>query len=96
MRTILARQSTRIPLQSDSLQDVGGAPRSEKKNPVSDPEDIVAAAIRSAFVSYPKKDDPDWRSPNWIKPEECAHLTKMIMQHLKASGFEIARKASKG
>jgi hypothetical protein len=61
-----------------------------------DPADIIAAAIRSAFVSYPKEDDPDWRSPNWIKPEECALLTKTIMQHLKAGGFEIVRKASKG
>ena len=60
---------------------------------MSDPADIVAAAIRSAFVSYPKEDDPDWRSPNWIKPEECAHLIKMIMQHLKASGNSIPRQA---
>jgi hypothetical protein len=63
---------------------------------VSDPEDIVAAALRAAFVSYPKEDDPDCRSPNWIKPEECAHLTDTIMQHLKTSGFVIVRKASKG
>jgi len=35
------------------------------------------AAIRSAFVSYPKEGDPDWRSPNWIMPEECAHLTRV-------------------
>jgi hypothetical protein len=26
-----------------------------------DPKDVVEAAIRSAFVSYPKEDDPDWR-----------------------------------
>lgn len=29
-----------------------------------DPNDVVEAAIRSAFVSYPKEDDPDWRSPH--------------------------------
>jgi hypothetical protein len=73
-----------------------GANLSRKENPVSDTADIIAAAIRSAFVSYPKEDDADWRSPNWIKPEECAHLTMTIMQHLKANGFEIVRKASKG
>jgi hypothetical protein len=56
---------------------------SPPENPVSDTADIIAAAIRSAFVSYPKEDGTDWRSPNWIKPEECAHLTKTMMQHLK-------------
>ena len=63
---------------------------------MSDPADIIAAAIRSAFDSYPKEDDPDWRSPNWIKPAECAHLTMTIMQHLNSSGFEIVRQSTKG
>jgi len=36
------------------------------------PLDVIEAAIRSAFTSYPKEDGPDWRSPHWIKPEECA------------------------
>jgi hypothetical protein len=27
-----------------------------------DPKDVVEAAIRSAFVSYPKEDDPDWKA----------------------------------
>ena len=27
------------------------------------PKDVIEAAIRSAFTSYPKEDDPDWRSP---------------------------------
>jgi len=37
-------------------------------------------AIRSAFESYPKEGDADWRSPSWIMPEECAHLTKAIIR----------------
>ena len=45
-----------------------------------DPADVIKAAIRSAFVSYPKEDDPDWRSPSWIMPKECAQLTNVIMR----------------
>jgi hypothetical protein len=50
------------------------------------------AAIRSAFESYPKEGDPEWRSPNWIMPEECAHLTRVIMRELDARGFQIVKK----
>ena len=53
--------------------------------------DTIETAIRLAFVSYPRDDDPDWRSPHWIKPEECAHLAKAILTELKARGFEIVR-----
>jgi hypothetical protein len=60
---------------------------------MSDPEAVIQAAIRSAFVNYPKEDDPDWRSP-WIKPEECAHLTSAVMRELEANGFQIVKKAS--
>ena len=59
---------------------------------MSDPADVIKAAIRSAFVSYPREDDPDWRSPSWIKPQECDHLTSMIMSGLEASGFQIVKK----
>ena len=55
-------------------------------------EEVIKAAIRSAFVNYPREDDPDWRGPSWIKPEECAHLTKLIMQELEANGFQIVKK----
>ena len=27
-----------------------------------DPKDVIEFAIRSAFHSYPKEDDPEWRS----------------------------------
>jgi hypothetical protein len=60
-----------------------------------DPKDVVEAAIRSAFVSYPKEDDPDWRSPHWIKPEECAHLAKVVVLELAAKGFQIVKKATR-
>ena len=50
------------------------------------------AAIRSAFSSYPKEGDPDWRSPSWIMPEECAHLTRVEIRELSANGFQIVRK----
>jgi hypothetical protein len=49
-------------------------------------------AIRSAFDSYPREGDPDWRSPSWIMPEECAHLTKAIIRELEARGFQIVKK----
>jgi hypothetical protein len=59
---------------------------------MSDPTDAIAAAIRSAFDSFPKEDDPDWRGPSWITPNECAHLTRAIMQELEARGFQIVKK----
>jgi hypothetical protein len=57
-----------------------------------DPKDVVEPAIRSAFVNYPREDDPDWRSPSWIMPEECAHLTRVIIRELEAKGFQIVKK----
>jgi hypothetical protein len=61
---------------------------------MSDPSDVIMAAIRSAFESYPKEGDPDWRSPNWIMPEECAHLTRVVIRELEAKGFQIQKKQS--
>ena len=54
--------------------------------------DAIEAAIRQAFVSYPREDDPDWKSPHWIKPEECSHLAQCILTELQAKGFEIVKK----
>jgi len=54
----------------------------------------IMAAIYSAFESYPKEGDPDWRSPSWILPEECAHLTQAIMRGLEAAGFQVVKKQS--
>jgi hypothetical protein len=62
--------------------------------PMSDPTNVIMQAIRSAFEGYPKEGDPDWRSPSWIMPEECAHLTKVIIRELEARGFQIVKKPS--
>ena len=56
------------------------------------PIDVIEAAIRSAFTSYPKEDDPDWRSPQWIKSDECTHLAQGILLELHAKGFEIVKR----
>jgi hypothetical protein len=61
---------------------------------MSEPRDVIAAAIRSAFETFPGDGDPDWRSPSWIMPDECAHLTNAIMRALQAGGFEIVAKDS--
>jgi hypothetical protein len=53
--------------------------------------DVIEAAIRSAFVSYPKEDDPDWRSPSWIMPKECAQLTDAILRGLESNGYQIVK-----
>jgi len=63
---------------------------------MSDPDDAITAAIYSAFDSYPKEGDPDWRSPNWIMPAECTHLMKAIMRELDARGFQIVKKPPAG
>jgi hypothetical protein len=54
---------------------------------------VIMAAIHTAFETYPKEGDPDWRSPSWIMPEECAHLTRTIMQALEAAGFQIVEQS---
>lgn len=59
-----------------------------------DAKDVIEFAIRSAFVSYPKDDDPDWRSPHWITPKECAHLAMTVILELQVKGFEIVKKAT--
>ena len=59
-----------------------------------DARDVIEFAIRSAFVGYPREDDPDWRSPHWIKPDECTHLARLVMLELQAKGFEIVKKAT--
>ena len=61
---------------------------------MSNPTDVIMRAIRSAFESHPCEGDPDWRSPSWIMPEECTHLTKTIIRELEASGFQIVKKSS--
>ena len=61
---------------------------------MSDPADTIKAAIQSAFQSYPREDDPDWRSPSWILPAECAHLTERILHELEARGFQIVKRQS--
>ena len=61
---------------------------------MTDPTDVIMQAIRSAFDSYPREGDPDWRSPSWIMPEECRHLSKTILLALDAAGFQIVKKPS--
>jgi hypothetical protein len=53
----------------------------------------IEAGIRSAFTAYSRDDDADWRSANWINPEECSHLAERILEELAARGFEIVKKA---
>ena len=62
--------------------------------PMTDPTDVIMQAIRSAFDSHPREGDPDWRSPSWIMPEECRHLTKTILLALDAADFQIVKKPS--
>jgi hypothetical protein len=48
-----------------------------------DPKDVIEAAIRSAFVSYPKDDDRDGRMC-WIAPRECSQLAIGVILGLQA------------
>jgi hypothetical protein len=66
--------------------------RSQQGERMSDPRDVIYAAIHSAFVKYPKEDDPA-SNDHWIEPEESAHLTKVVMLELEANGFEIVKKS---
>jgi hypothetical protein len=58
-----------------------------------EPKDMIEAAIRSAFVSYPKDDDPDGRM-YWIAPKECSQLAIAVILGLQAKGFIIVRQAT--
>src|SRR4051812_21650990 len=58
---------------------------------MADPRDVVYAAIHSAFVKYPREDDPASQD-QWIGPEEAAHLTKVVLAELDANGLQIVRK----
>jgi hypothetical protein len=58
-----------------------------------DPADMISAAIHSAFVKYPRDDDPEWRHQG-ISEEDSAYLAKVILLELKANGFEIIRRGT--
>jgi hypothetical protein len=62
-----------------------------REAPMLDPSDVIKTAIHSAFIKHPMEDDPDF-SPSWIKPEECAHLAKVILLELDANGLQIVKK----
>lgn len=57
-----------------------------------DARDVIYGAIHSAFVKYPKEDDPDSHD-HWIEPREATHLTLAVMRELEANGFEIVKKS---
>src|SRR5689334_23101876 len=63
--------------------------------PMTDPRDVIYAAIHSAFVKYPREDDPASHD-HWIQPEESAHLTKVVLAELDANGFQIVKKPTQG
>lgn len=57
------------------------------------PRDVIYGAIHSAFVKYPREDDPGSHG-HWIEPEEAAHLTRVVLAELEANGFQIVKKSS--
>lgn len=61
---------------------------------LDDPKDVIEFAIRSAFFSYSREDDSDWRSPHWITPKECAYLAMAVIFELQENGFEIVKKTT--
>lgn len=62
---------------------------------MTDPKDIITAAIHSAFVKYLREDDPASHD-HWIEPEHSAHLAKVVMMELEAAGYRIVKKGSAG
>jgi hypothetical protein len=92
----IARFAKLYPMNARPVQNSTDAssspPAHGEASMADDPKDVVEAASRSALVNYAREDDPDWRSPSWIMPEECAHLTKAILRELEAQGFQIVKK----
>jgi hypothetical protein len=64
-----------------------------ERQPISDPREVIYAAFYSAFVRYPKEDDPV-PSTHWIRLVKSAHLTKVVMLELEANGYHIVKKGS--
>jgi hypothetical protein len=60
---------------------------------MAEARDVIYAAIHSAFVKYPKEDDPGSHD-HWIAPEEASHLTKVVMAELEANGYQIVKKTT--
>jgi hypothetical protein len=60
---------------------------------MADARDVIYEAIHSAFVRYPKEDDPGSHH-HWIEPKEAAHLTKVVMTELEANGYQIVKKST--
>ena len=60
---------------------------------MTNPRDVICAAIHSAFVKYPREDDPASHD-HWIQPEEAGHLTKVVLAELEANGFQIVKKST--
>jgi hypothetical protein len=58
---------------------------------MADARDVIYAAIHSAFVKYPKEDDPSSHD-HWIGPEEASHLTRVVITELQENGFQIVKK----
>ena len=58
------------------------------------PIDVIASAIRSAIINYPKEDNPESQSPYWVKPEEYSHLALGILLELQARGFDVIKKVA--
>ncbi|MGQ0685623.1 hypothetical protein [Bradyrhizobium sp.] len=85
----LQRDRMTAPLDRFSAADVLSV-RQEAQ--MTDPRDVIYAAIHSAFVKYPREDDPASHD-HWIQPEESAHLTKVVLAELEANGFQIVKKS---
>lgn len=58
---------------------------------MADARDVIYNAIHSAFVKYPKEDDPGSHD-HWMDPKDVVHLTKAVMAELEANGFQIVKK----
>jgi hypothetical protein len=50
------------------------------------------AAIHSAFVSAQRR--ASLRSPNWVMPEKCEHLTRVMLRELETKAFHIVKKTA--
>jgi hypothetical protein len=59
---------------------------------MQEPIDVIRAAIHSAFVKYPKEDDPASHD-QWIQPGDSVHLAKVVILELEANGFQIVKKS---
>ncbi len=71
---------------------IGSANEQEAKLSDQAIETLITNAIHSAFIKYPEGDGGPNLDYEWIAPDQSALVTRAILRHLAANGYQIVKK----